>query len=145
MIWTNHVVRLHFRFSDDIYQMTGYHPGPYWQWTWRYIGPVIMSCILVSSIVCLAIETPTYNAYDKELVSFSEIHANISVPALNCVNNICFFFLVILSNHTQSTTVKTEYPSWVMSIGLTMIVAGVLPIPIVYLLRRFQILKVDLG
>lgn len=31
-----------------------------------------------------------------------------------------------------------------MGIGLSMIVAGVLPIPIVYLLRRFQILKVDL-
>lgn len=31
-----------------------------------------------------------------------------------------------------------------MSIGLAMIVAGVLPMPIVYLLRRFQILKVDL-
>lgn len=38
----------------------------------------------------------------------------------------------------------TAYPSWVMSIGVTMIVAGVLPIPAVYLLRRFQILKVDL-
>lgn len=37
-----------------------------------------------------------------------------------------------------------EYPGWVMGIGLSMIVAGVLPIPIVYLLRRFQILKVDL-
>lgn len=44
----------------------------------------------------------------------------------------------------QSTTVKTEYPSWVMAIGLSMIVAGVLPMPIVYFLRRFQILKVDL-
>lgn len=31
-----------------------------------------------------------------------------------------------------------------MGIGLTMIVAGVLPMPIVYLLRRFQILKADL-
>lgn len=31
-----------------------------------------------------------------------------------------------------------------MAIGLSMIVAGVLPMPIVYLLRRFQILKVDL-
>lgn len=37
-----------------------------------------------------------------------------------------------------------EYPNWVMAIGLSMIVAGVLPIPLVYLLRRFQILKVDL-
>lgn len=31
-----------------------------------------------------------------------------------------------------------------MTIGLAMIVAGVLPMPAVYLLRRFQILKVDL-
>lgn len=31
-----------------------------------------------------------------------------------------------------------------MSIGVTMIVAGIIPIPAVYLLRRFQILKVDL-
>lgn len=31
-----------------------------------------------------------------------------------------------------------------MTIGISMIFVGVLPIPIVYLLRRFQILKVDL-
>lgn len=37
-----------------------------------------------------------------------------------------------------------EYPGWVMGIALAMITAGVLPMPIVFLLRRFQILKVDL-
>lgn len=31
-----------------------------------------------------------------------------------------------------------------MAIALSMICAGILPMPIVYLLRRFQILKVDL-
>jgi hypothetical protein len=31
-----------------------------------------------------------------------------------------------------------------MAIALSMIAAGVLPMPLVYLLRRFQILKVDL-
>ncbi|XP_031622432.1 sodium-dependent neutral amino acid transporter B(0)AT3 isoform X2 [Contarinia nasturtii] len=100
----------HEKFSEDIYQMTGYRPGLYWQWTWRYIGPAIMFCILISSIVCLAIDKPTYSAYS---------------PA-------------------ESTTIPTEYPSWVMGIGVSMIIAGVLPIPLVYLLRRFQILKVDL-
>lgn len=40
--------------------------------------------------------------------------------------------------------VEMEYPGWVMGIALAMIVAGVLPMPIVFLLRRFQILKVDL-
>lgn len=36
------------------------------------------------------------------------------------------------------------YPGWVMAIALGMICAGILPMPIVYLLRRFQVLKVDL-
>src|SRR3954462_15026228 len=36
------------------------------------------------------------------------------------------------------------YPGWVMTIALGMICAGILPMPLVYLLRRFQILKVDL-
>lgn len=39
---------------------------------------------------------------------------------------------------------KTEYPGWVLAIATAMILAGILPMPIVYLLRRFQILKVDL-
>lgn len=39
---------------------------------------------------------------------------------------------------------STVYPDWVMAIGLAMIVAGVLPMPAVFLLRRFQILKADL-
>lgn len=61
------------RFSEDIYQMTGYRPGTYWQWTWRYIGPVIMTCILVSSVVCLAIDKPTYSAYKAEEVTHTLI------------------------------------------------------------------------
>jgi solute carrier family 6 amino acid/orphan transporter-like 15/16/17/18/20 len=40
--------------------------------------------------------------------------------------------------------VELHYPNWVMAVALTMIFAGILPMPLVYLLRRFQILKVDL-
>lgn len=36
------------------------------------------------------------------------------------------------------------YPNWVLGIAIAMIVAGILPIPIVFCLRRFQILSVDL-
>lgn len=61
---------LHYRFTEDIYQMTGYRPGIYWQMTWRYIGPAIMVCILISSIIFMIIRNPTYGAWSKELVSF---------------------------------------------------------------------------
>lgn len=39
---------------------------------------------------------------------------------------------------------QKDYPNWVMGIALAMILAGVLPMPIVFLMRSFQCLKVDL-
>uniref|UniRef100_A0A1L8DJZ3 Transporter n=2 Tax=Nyssomyia neivai TaxID=330878 RepID=A0A1L8DJZ3_9DIPT len=100
----------HEKFTEDIYQMTGYRPGLYWQATWRYIGPGIMTCILSSSVLFMIMDNPTYKAWSAEL----------------------------------GAVVSANYPPWVMAIALAMIVAGVLPMPIVFLLRRFQILKVDL-
>ncbi|XP_017477338.1 PREDICTED: sodium-dependent neutral amino acid transporter B(0)AT3 [Rhagoletis zephyria] len=100
----------HERFTEDIYQMTGYRPGLYWQLTWRYIGPVIMVAILVSSVVFMVIKNPTYGAWNAQLGAVQQ----------------------------------ANYPSWVMVIALAMILAGVLPMPIVFLMRSFQCLKVDL-
>ncbi|KAH8384713.1 hypothetical protein KR093_006060 [Drosophila rubida] len=100
----------HERFTEDIYQMTGYRPGLYWQLTWRYIGPVIMVCILISSVVFMVIRNPTYGAWNAELGAVEQ----------------------------------KNYPNWVMGIALAMIMAGVLPMPIVFLMRSFQCLKVDL-
>lgn len=47
-------------------------------------------------------------------------------------------------NGELGITENKSYPDWVMAIALAMIVASVLPMPLVFLLRRFQILKVDL-
>lgn len=38
-----------------------------------------------------------------------------------------------------------KYPSWVLGVAISMIAAGVLPIPIVFLLRRYQCLKMDIN
>ncbi|KAF6197705.1 hypothetical protein GE061_008671, partial [Apolygus lucorum] len=99
----------HEKFSNDIYEMTGYRPGLYWQVTWRFIGPTIMTVILASSIVAKIVEKPTYMAWDKD----------------------------------KGITVPLEYPGWVMGIALGIVLASVLPIILVFLLRRFQILKFD--
>lgn len=39
---------------------------------------------------------------------------------------------------------QTNYPHWVMGIALVMILSGILPMPIVFLMRSFQCLKADL-
>ena len=51
--------------------MTGYRPGIYWQMTWRYIGPAIMFCILISSILQMIFKNPTYKRWNAlEVIQF---------------------------------------------------------------------------
>lgn len=116
--------------------MTGYRPGPYWQYTWRYIGPFIMTIILISSIVCMIISNPTYSAWNAAEVcaKIGQIVCRLG-PCTQCVPR----FSVM-----QAKVEPTAYPTWALFIAFSMILAGVLPMPIVYLLRRFQILGVDL-
>ncbi|XP_014260185.1 sodium- and chloride-dependent transporter XTRP3 [Cimex lectularius] len=99
----------HEKFTQDIEDMTGYRPGIYWQVTWRFLAPVIMTCILISSIAFRIIKKSTYMAWDKN----------------------------------KGETVELEYPGWVMAIALCIVLASILPIICVFLLRRFQFLKLD--
>jgi solute carrier family 6 amino acid/orphan transporter-like 15/16/17/18/20 len=48
--------------------MTGYRPGLYWQITWRFLGPLLMTVILVSSLVFMVINKPEYHAWNSEEV-----------------------------------------------------------------------------
>lgn len=66
-------INLHCRFTNDIYEMTGYRPGLYWQITWRFIGPIIMFCILASSVIFMIINNPTYQAWDADKVTYTYI------------------------------------------------------------------------
>ncbi|XP_006611848.1 sodium- and chloride-dependent transporter XTRP3 isoform X2 [Apis dorsata] len=99
----------HEKFTKDIEEMTGYRPGVYWQFTWRFLAPIIMVCILVSSIISMVVKKPQYSAWDAS--------RGIAVP--------------------------TAYPGWVLAIAVVIIFAGIAPIPIVFLLRRFQCVKLD--
>lgn len=90
--------------------MTGYRPGRYWQLMWRFVGPILMTIILLAAILEMVIKGPKYGAYDAEL----------------------------------ATVVQKEFPPWVLGIAVFMIIASIAPMPLTFLLRRFQILKVDL-
>ncbi|XP_049817349.1 sodium-dependent neutral amino acid transporter B(0)AT3 isoform X2 [Aethina tumida] len=101
----------HEKFTKDIQEMTGVKPGLYWQISWRYLAPGIMVVILVSSIISMSINHPSYAAWSAE----------------------------------KGDVVNTPYPGWVLAIAISMVLAGILPIPIVFLLRRYQCLKMDIN
>lgn len=80
----------HEKFTEDIYQMTGYRPGWYWQLTWRFIGPSIMGCILVASIVTMIIKNPDYGAWDGNAVRITfETHFIYFLYLLKHLNSGC--------------------------------------------------------
>lgn len=65
----------HKKFTQDIFDMTGIRPGPYWQITWRFLAPGIMVVILLSAIIDMILKTPKYQAWIAEKV----IHIDRSV------------------------------------------------------------------
>ncbi|XP_018020637.1 sodium-dependent neutral amino acid transporter B(0)AT3 isoform X2 [Hyalella azteca] len=99
----------HKRFTDDIEKMIGQRPGLYWQAMWRFISPLTIFCIVVSSIVYRFMNPPEYPAYKKELAM-----------------------------------AKMElYPTWAMFVAFALLLGGILPVPIVYFMRRFQCIRLD--
>lgn len=121
--------------------MTGYRPGIYWQFTWRFLAPIIMVCILLSSIASMFIKKPTYSAWDASRVrktfwvfEFSLLSLSNFLIRLDLDISFCTF---------QGIAVPTAYPGWVLAIAVVIIFAGIAPIPIVFLLRRFQCVKLD--
>ena len=56
-----------FLVLSDIERMTGVRPGLYWQIMWRFVSPVLMAVVIMSSIYFMFKHTPTYTAWDEDL------------------------------------------------------------------------------
>ncbi|KAF5301215.1 hypothetical protein FQA39_LY10801 [Lamprigera yunnana] len=48
-------------------------------------------------------------------------------------------------NAETGRTVPTDFPGWALAVAIMMVLAGILPIPMVFLLRRYQCLKIDIN
>ena len=55
-----------FLVLSDIERMTGVRPGLYWQIMWRFVSPVLMAVVIMSSIYFMFKHTPTYTAWDGD-------------------------------------------------------------------------------
>jgi len=63
----------HERFTGDIQQMTGYRPGLYWQVTWRFVSPLLMFFIIMSSVYSMFNKHPTYTAWNEEKAATEDL------------------------------------------------------------------------
>jgi len=58
----------HKQFTDDIEEMTGVRPGIYWQICWRFVSPLLLAIVLVTSVVMSFLDTPRYTAWNVDEV-----------------------------------------------------------------------------
>lgn len=58
----------------------------YWQLTWRYIGPAMMSVLLVASVISMVTNSPEYGAWDAEKVKFMRDARTMKAEKLQIVD-----------------------------------------------------------
>jgi len=118
--------------------MTGHRPGLYWQITWRFVGPAALVLLLFGSLYEKIRDSPKYTAWDSETVSsFKRAYRNFFLSQ-------CTVKAIVFTTFTDSTfqgeTKLLPFPGWTMGIALFLIILGVLPILVVWLMNVFNIL-----
>jgi solute carrier family 6 amino acid/orphan transporter-like 15/16/17/18/20 len=81
----------HKRFTDDIENMTGVRPGPYWQIMWRFVSPALMSAVIASSIYFMLTNNPKYSAWNKELAKSEDreySHTGLVFAAILAISSL---------------------------------------------------------
>ncbi len=58
----------HERFSQDVFKMTGVKPGFYWQVTWRFAAPLVLSSVVLATLVSQFLTHPNYSIWNQEKV-----------------------------------------------------------------------------
>ncbi|KOB66239.1 Transporter [Operophtera brumata] len=94
-------------------------------------GIVCTFCFLVGLIF-------TTGAGEYWLKMFDSFAGTIGLVVVALLEMVSVIYI-----YGHERVVKTPYPSWVLGVAVVMILAGVLPIPVVFLLRRFQCLTFD--
>ncbi|VBB27257.1 unnamed protein product [Acanthocheilonema viteae] len=105
-------------FTRDLVDMTGERISCYWTVTWRFISPVLMLVLFFASIVKSFIDLPKYFVYNSQTASLT----------------------FILLTHQNAQT----YPEWVLVIAGSMVLFAIAPVPLIYLIRKFKIMNLEM-
>ena len=127
----------HARFTDDIEEMTGIRPGFYWQICWRFVAPVLLAVILVSSIITQAIKTPTYIAWNGTEVRCGMLKLKLILSSLFICRYPAFYFCEITFSILvfQAKAESKVYPPSAITLAFILALASVVPIIVVAVLR----------
>ncbi|XP_028813132.1 sodium-dependent neutral amino acid transporter B(0)AT2 [Denticeps clupeoides] len=99
------------KFFEDLRDMLGFTPYRFYYYMWKYITPVLLLLLLVSSIIQLGMTPPSYSAWIEELAQEKSL----------------------------------MYPTWGLAVCISLVLVAILPVPLVFVLRYFNIIDDQIG
>ncbi|XP_011373251.1 sodium-dependent neutral amino acid transporter B(0)AT2 [Pteropus vampyrus] len=99
------------KFMEDLRDMLGFAPNRYYYYMWKYMSPLMLLSLLISSVVNMGLSPPGYNAWIEDKASEE--------------------FL--------------SYPTWGMAVCFSLVVLAILPIPVVFIIRRCNLIDDSSG
>lgn len=145
------LISLPHRFMQDLEDMLGFRPYSFYYYMWRYVSPAVLVLLIIATVIEMAISPAGYNAWveaevsvqfvffmcvygKKERLAFSSFPSFI--PLRHCLHPLpCALFLC------QGAERFHSYPPWALAMAYALIVVAMLPLPIVYIARHFNLIS----
>lgn len=122
------------RFMQDLEDMLGFRPYTFYYYMWRYVSPTILVALIAATVIEMAISPAGYNAWVESEVSpfFTFVHAwGERKPAHASGPSELF----------QGAERFHSYSPWALAMAYSLIVVAMLPLPLVYVARRFNLIS----
>ena len=104
------ILNLFSRFADDIEYMTGSRPNLFWMVCWKYVSPVALIVILISSFYNIIKETPQYELYvgcPQQLVSSVFSHRSYFILSdSQCKPFVVYLYFSFYASYPNCNVVK---------------------------------------
>ncbi|KAF3706169.1 Sodium-dependent neutral amino acid transporter B(0)AT2 [Channa argus] len=131
------------KFFEDLKDMLGFTPYRFYYYMWKYITPILLLALLCSSFIQLTMTPPSYSAWIQEEVSprlwlIYALGAEINGVEVLTLGKPGTTKKQIERFQAKEQTVN--FPTWGIVVCISLVVMAILPVPVVFGLRYFNII-----
>lgn len=118
---------------QDLEDMLGFRPYGFLYYMWCYVTPTVLAGLTIATIIQMALSPAGYSAWVAAEVSFC------SRPPLESFALFSHSSPLYLHVVLQAVERFQDYPPWASAMASLLIVAALLPLPIVFITRHFNL------
>lgn len=128
--------------------MLGFTPFRYYYYMWKYVTPLLLLALLTASAIQLGTNPPSYRAWIQELVGpfkfflfFLRICLRVIHHLYSTVLPTQMLWCELQVNYVfQGQDQPVSYPPWGLAVCITLVITAILPVPVVLVLRCFNVI-----